>query len=102
MTECLLPLCWISRERLREGQSQSGLSGMCHDSTSSQGDKFICLQVQRELKAAKAESQRVKEDLEIKEAEALKLRAQLELMKAAPPPAEDLDSWLVSGNFGDT
>ena len=43
----------------------------------------------------------MKEDLETKEAEALKLRAQLELIKAAPP-AEDLDSWLVSGNFGDT
>ncbi len=53
------------------------------------------MQIQRELKAAKAEKQRVREELESREEEALKLRAQLDLQKSAD------DSWLVSGTFGD-
>ena len=58
------------------------------------------VQIQRELKAAKAERQRLREDLESKEAEALKLRAQLDLLKAGTP-AKDDDSWLLPGTFGD-
>lgn len=58
------------------------------------------MQVQRELKAAKAEKQRLSEMLESKESEALKLSAQLDLMHATPPPRDD-DEWLVSAAYGD-
>lgn len=60
------------------------------------------VQIQRELKAAKAERQRLSEDLESREAEALKLRAELDLLKAAEPSRDDDESWLVSAAFGDT
>lgn len=65
----------------------------------------VCMrtvQIQRELKAAKAERQRLSEDLESREAEALKVRAELDLLKAAEPPRDDDESWLVSAAFGDT
>ncbi len=59
------------------------------------------VQIQRELKAAKAERQRLSEDLESREAEALKLKAELDLLKAAEAPKDDDESWLVSAAFGD-
>lgn len=66
-------------------------------------------QVQRELRAAKAEQQRLRDELDSRESDAHALKKELDMLRAAPAARspkgndddDDEDSWLVSAKFGD-
>lgn len=67
-----------------------------------------CLQVQRELRAAKAEQQRLRDELDSRESDVHALKKELDMLRAnraghSPKVEEDddEDSWLVSAKFGD-
>jgi chromosome segregation ATPase len=66
----------------------------------------MCAQVQRELRAARAEQQRLRDELDSRDSDVQALKLQLDLLRAAPGRAstaheDDADSWLVAAQFGD-